>query len=245
MPNIRVNTKHVNQAFFRSSHLRSPGRIENSFANESFIDELAYAAKADPAEYRLRALKDARGAQVLKQAMTRANWQTRAGINPANSKGTELVRGRGVSYLRYNNATTYVAAVAEVTVNRKTGEIRVERVCLAHDCGQIISPDGTTNQVEGGVIQTVSRTLMERVNWTRTQVTSTDWVSYPILRHPQVPKIEVDLIDRPGEPSWGAGEPTACAIPAAIGNAVFDATGARLRAVPFTPDRVLAALANA
>ena len=245
VPNIRVNTKHVNQAFFRSSHLRSPGRIENSFANESFIDELAYAAKADPAEYRLRALKDARGAQVLKQAMTRANWQTRAGINPANSKGTELVRGRGVSYLRYNNATTYVAAVAEVTVNRKTGEIRVERVCLAHDCGQIISPDGTTNQVEGGVIQTVSRTLMERVNWTRTQVTSTDWVSYPILRHPQVPKIEVDLIDRPGEPSWGAGEPTACAIPAAIGNAVFDATGARLRAVPFTPDRVLAALANA
>ncbi|HEX4896313.1 MAG TPA: molybdopterin cofactor-binding domain-containing protein, partial [Solimonas sp.] len=119
------------------------------------------------------------------------------------------------------------------------------RVCVAHDCGQLVNPDGTTNQVEGGVIQTVSRTLMEQVTWDRTKVLSRDWVSYPILRHDQVPKVLVDLIDRPGEPSWGAGEPTACAIPAAIGNAVFDATGARLRAVPFTPQQVLAALGRA
>ena len=153
-----------------------------------------------------------------------------------------VVKGRGVAYLRYNNATTYVAAVAEVAVNRQTGEIRVERVCVAHDCGQLINPDGTANQVEGGVIQTVSRVLMEQVRWNRTQVLSVDWASYPILRHDQVPRVEVDLIDRPGEPSWGAGEPTACAIPAAIGNAVFDATGVRLRQIPFTPERVLAAL---
>lgn len=243
LPNVKVNTRHVEQAFFRSAHLRSPGRIENSFANESFIDEVAFAAKADPAEFRLRHLKDARGVAVLNKVLERAGWQARAGINPARGAG-EVVRGRGVSYLRYNNATTYVAAVADVAVNRRTGEIRVERVCVAHDCGQLVNPDGTVNQVEGGVIQTVSRTLMEQVTWDRTKVLSKDWVSYPILRHDQVPKVLVDLIDRPGEPSWGAGEPTACAIPAAIGNAVFDATGARLRAVPFTPQQVLAALAR-
>ena len=243
LPNVRVNTRHVEQAFFRSAHLRSPGRIENSFANESFIDELAFVAKADPAEYRLRVLKDPRGVAVLHKVMQRAAWQPRVGLNPA-AGGGDIARGRGVTYLRYNNATTYVAAVAEVAVNRRTGEIRVERVCVAHDCGQLINPDGTTNQVEGGVIQTVSRTLIEQVRWDRTKVLSQDWASYPILRHDQVPRVEVDLIDRPGEPSWGAGEPTACAIPAAIGNAVFDATGARLRAVPFTPAQVLAALAR-
>ena len=243
VPNVKVNTRHVEQAFFRSSHLRSPGRIENSFANETFIDELAFAAKADPAEFRLRYLKDPRALDVLKKAMERAGWQSRVGTNPAAASG-DIARGRGAAYLRYNNAVTYVAAVADVAVNRKTGEIRVERVCVAHDCGQLVNPDGTANQVEGGVIQTVSRTLMEQVNWDRTKVLSRDWVTYPILRHDQVPKVFVDLIDRPGETSWGAGEPTACAIPAAIGNAVFDATGARLRAVPFTPDKVLAALSR-
>ncbi len=243
LPHVRVQTRHVEQAFFRSAHLRSPGRIENSFANESFIDELAHAARVDPAEYRLRVLKDARGIAVLNKALERAKWQPRAGINPASGSG-DVQRGRGLAYLRYNNATTYVAAVAEVAVNRATGEIRVERVCVAHDCGQIINPDGTVNQVEGGVIQTVSRTLMEQVTWDRQQVLSRDWISYPILRHDQVPRVEVELIDRPGEPSWGAGEPTACAIPAAIANAVFDATGARLRTVPFTPERVKAALAQ-
>ncbi len=241
VPNVHVNTRHVEKAFFRSAHLRSPGRIENSFANESFIDELAFAAKADPAEYRLRVLKDPRGVAVLRKALERSGWQSRAGVNPA-AGGGDIARGRGVAYLRYNNATTYVAAVAEVAVNRRNGEIRVERVCVAHDCGQLINPDGTVNQVEGGVIQTVGRTLMEQVLWDREKVLSTDWSSYPILRHDQAPKVEVDLIDRPGTPSWGAGEPTACAIPAAIGNAVFDATGARLRTVPFTPERVLAAL---
>lgn len=241
VPNIKVNTRHVERAFFRSAHLRSPGRIENSFANESFIDELAFAAKADPAEYRLRVLKDLRGVAVLQKVLQRANWQTRVGTNLGGSSG-EVVKGRGLAYLRYNNAVTYVAAVAEVAVNRKTGQIRVERVCVAHDCGQLINPDGTANQVEGGVIQTVSRVLMEQVRWTRTQVQSVDWATYPILRHDQVPRVEVDLIDRPGEPSWGAGEPTACAIPGAIANAVFDATGVRLRQLPFTPERMLAAL---
>ncbi len=243
LPNIRVNTRHVAQAFFRSAHLRSPGRIENSFANESFMDELAFAAGVDAAEFRLRHLKDPRGIAVLEAALKRAGWQTRPSASRVASG--DVVKGRGVSYLRYNNAITYVAAVAEVEVNRKTGDVRVTRVCVGHDCGQIINPDGLANQIEGGVIQTVSRTLMEQVQWTREKVTSVDWASYPILRFPDAPKVEVEMIDRPGQPIWGAGEPTACAIPAAIGNAIFDATGARLRSVPFTPERVKAALAAA
>ena len=241
LPNVRVNTRHVEKAFFRSAHLRSPGRIENTFANESFIDELAYAAKADPAEYRLRVMKDPRGVAVIGKAMARAKWEPRAGINPSAASG-DIVRGRGISYLRYSNNNTYVAAVAEVAVNRKTGEIKVERVCIAHDCGLVVNPDGTINQIEGGTIQTVSRTLMEAVRWDRREVLSRDWLSYPIIRHDQVPRVEVDLIDRPDQPTFAVGEPTPCAIPAAIGNAVFDATGARLREVPFTPDRVKAAL---
>jgi len=242
IPNVRVNTRHIAEAFFRSSHLRSPGRIENSFANEAFMDELAQAANADPAEFRLRYLKDQRAIDVVQAAMKLAGWQARPGPNPNAGSGA-VANGRGISYLRYNNAITYVAAVAEVEVNKETGEIRVTRVCASHDCGEMVNPDGVANQVEGGVLQTVSRTLMEQVNWDRNKVTSVDWATYPIMRHTQAPKVEVALIDRPGTPQWGAGEPMACAIPAAIANAVFDATGARMRSVPFTPDKVKAALA--
>ncbi len=241
VPNISVKTKHIEKAFFRSAHLRSPGRIENTFANESFMDELAVEAKVDPAEFRLKHIKDPRAVAVIKAAMNRANWQPRlAGAN--NSTQADIAKGRGISYVRYNNTTTYVAAVAEVEVNRKTGDVKVTRVCVGHDCGQIINPDGLANQIEGGVIQTVSRTLLEQVQWDSTKVTSVDWASYPILRFPDVPRVEVDMINTPGDVSWGAGEPTATAIPAAIGNAIFDATGARLRSIPFTPEKVQAAL---
>lgn len=243
-PNVRVNTKHLSHTFFRSSHLRSPGRIENSFANEAFMDELAAAANADPAQFRLRYLKDERAIEVMQAAMKLAGWQPRPGPNPEAGTG-DVVKGRGISYLRYNNAITYVAAVAEVEVDRSTGTIRVTRVCLSHDCGEMVNPDGVANQVEGGVLQTVSRTLKESVRWNRDRVTSVDWLTYPIMAMPEIPKVEIALIDRPGTPAWGAGEPTACAIPAAIANAVFDATGVRLRSVPFTPDKVKAALAQA
>ena len=245
VPNIRVNTRHVAKAFFRSAHLRSPGRIENSFANESFMDELAASAKADPAEFRLKHIKDPRAVAVIQAAMKRANYETRVGVNvAAGNANADIAKGRGISYVRYNNTTTYVAAVAEVEVNRKTGAVRVTRVCVGHDCGQIINPDGLANQIEGGVIQTVSRTLMEQVQWDATKVTSVDWATYPILRFPDVPRVEVDMINTPGDVSWGAGEPTATAIPAAIGNAIFDATGARMRSIPFTPDKVKTALAT-
>ena len=241
-PNILVNTHHIAETIFRSSHLRSPGRIENSFANESFADELAAAAKMDPAEFRLKHLSDARAQAVIRAAMKLANWESRPGPNPAAGAGP-IVKGRGIAYARYNNAITYVAAVAEVEVNRQSGEIRVSRLCIGHDCGQMVNPDGVANQVEGGAIQTVSRTLMEEVKWDRTKVTSVDWATYPILRFPDAPRVDIELIDRPGEVSWGVGEPTAVVIPAAIGNAVYDATGVRLRTVPFTPAAVKAAMA--
>ena len=241
-PNIKVNTHHVAEAFFRSSHLRSPGRIENSFANEAFMDELAAAANADPVEFRLRYLKDPRAIEAIQAAAKLANWQTRPGPNPTAGNGN-VVNGRGIAYLRYNNTITYVAAVAEVAVNKATGAIKVTRICLAHDCGEMVNPDGVANQVEGGVLQTVSRTLMETVKWDREKVLSVDWATYPIARFTDMPKVDVALLNRPGQPAWGAGEPTACAIPGAIANAVFDATGVRLRSLPFTPEKVKAALA--
>ena len=241
-PHTRVNTRHLASTPFRSSHLRSPGRIENSFANESFADELALAAGMDPAAFRLKHLKDPRGIAVIEAATKRAGWQTRVGPNPA-AAGGDVLKGRGISYVRYNNSSTYVATVAEVEVNRRTGAVLVKRMCIGHDCGQIVNPDGLANQIEGGAIQTVGRTLIESVQWDATKVTSVDWATYPILTADAVPKVEVDMIDRPGETSWGAGEPTATTIPAAIANAVFDAIGVRLRTLPLTPERVLAGLA--
>jgi nicotinate dehydrogenase subunit B len=143
-----------------------------------------------------------------------------------------------LAYVKYELVRTYVGAVAEVEVNRKTGEIAVRKFYIAHDCGQIINPDGLRNQIEGSVVQTVSRTLKEELTFDRSKVTSLDWASYPILTFPEVPDVAIDLIDRPNEVPWGGGEPSAAIVPSAIGNAVFDATGVRLRSVPFTPARV-------
>jgi CO/xanthine dehydrogenase Mo-binding subunit len=144
--------------------------------------------------------------------------------------------------VKYELNRTYVAGVAEVEVDRRTGRVRVPRFFVAQDCGQIINPDGVRNQVDGNVIQTVSRVLMEEVTFDRGAVTSLDWASYPILTFPDVPEVVIDLIDRPTEKPWGAGEPSAAIVPAAISNAIFDATGVRLRSVPFTPAKVKAAL---
>ena len=243
VPHIQVQTKHVAQTFLRSSHLRSPGRIENSFANESFMDELAHAASADAAEFRLRHLQDPRARDVIEAALKASGWQTRVSASIAPQQ--RLARGRGIAYVRYNNAITYVATVAEVEVDRQSGSVRVLRLVIAHDCGQMINPDGVLNQIEGGAIQTVSRTLMEDVKWSGSRIDSVDWATYPILRFGEVPKVEAVLIDRPGQPSWGAGEQTPTTIPAAIANAIFDATGARLRQIPFTPNWVQAALKEA
>jgi len=213
--------------------------MQNSFGNECFLDELAAAAGADPFEYRVRNLKDPRGLELMERLRKLAAWTPRTA--PAGDAG-EIAKGRGVSYIKYELVRTYVGVVADVEVNRRTGKVRVERFFVAHDCGQIINPDGLRNQIDGNIIQTVSRTLIEDLQWNRSAVTSVDWQSYPILRFPEVPEIVIDLVDRPKERPWGAGEPTAAVVPSAIANAVYDAVGVRLRSVPFTPERVRAAL---
>jgi CO/xanthine dehydrogenase Mo-binding subunit len=147
-----------------------------------------------------------------------------------------------MSYVHYKHSETFVAMGMEVAVERASGSIRVERVCCAHDCGQIINPDGVRAQIEGGILQTISRVLLEEVKFDRSRVSSVDWSSYPILRFSDLPKLEIDLLDRPNEPPFGAGEASCAAVGAAVANAVYDATGVRLRTIPFTPERVKAAL---
>jgi nicotinate dehydrogenase subunit B len=180
---------------------------------------------------------------VLNRAAALAKWDKRP--SPRRDQRGDVVTGRGVAYCKYELARTYIAAVAEVEVKRSSGDIRVTKFYLAHDCGQIINPDGLKNQLDGNVIQTISRTLIEELKYDRSAVTSLDWASYPILQFPQIPELVYDLIDRPNERPWGAGEPSASVVPPAISNAVFDAIGVRLRSVPFTPDKVTAAMKGA
>jgi CO/xanthine dehydrogenase Mo-binding subunit len=213
--------------------------MQNTFGNESFIDEVAVAAGVDPLEFRLKNLKDPRGAELLQALAELANWK------PQTSRPTpagDVARGRGLAFVKYELVRTYVGAVADVEVNLKTGKVTVSKFHVAHDCGQIINPDGLRNQIEGNVVQTVSRVLIEELTFDRSRVTSVDWASYPILKFPDVPDVAIRLIDRPTEKPWGAGEPTAAIVPAAIANAIYNATGARLRSVPFTPAKVQAAL---
>ncbi len=239
--NNRVMVHWLNSSPIRASALRGLGSPQNTFANESFMDELAAAAGADPIEFRLRHLSDPRARSVLEAAAKRAEWASRSATQKTK-QGAGIKSGRGVAYVQYDRTEAYVAAVAEVDVNPADGEIRVKRVVVAHDCGLIINPDGLRNQIEGNVIQATSRTLKEEVKFDRAQVTSLDWKTYLILRFTEIPDVIVELIDRPDQPAVGAGEATTSAIPAAIANAVFDATGVRLRTVPFTPERVRAAL---
>ena len=214
--------------------------MQNTFGNECFLDECAAVSGVDPIEYRRRNLKDARGLELIDRLVKLAVWTPRG--KPGGNVNGDLAYGRGVSYTKYELVRTYVGVVADVEVNRKTGKVRVTKFYVAHDCGQIINPDGLRNQLEGNVVQTVSRTLIEDLKFSRSTVTSLDWVSYPILTFPDVPAVAIDLIDRPNERPWGAGEPTAAVVPSAIANAIYDATGSRVRSVPFTPDKVLAAL---
>jgi CO/xanthine dehydrogenase Mo-binding subunit len=241
VPNVHAVCHRLESTVFRPSWIRTPGRMQNTYANEAFLDELAAAAQVDPIQFRLRSLSDPRGVEVLKAASATAGWITRPSPKVVDT-ASPVATGRGVSYVKYENVRTYVAAVAEVEVNRTTGEIVCKRVVVAHDCGQMINPDGVRQQIEGNVIQTVSRTLKEELKWNRSRVTSVDWRSYPILKFPEVPEVEMVLIDRPKEAPWGAGEPAAAVVPSAISNAVFDAVGVRLRSVPYTPDKVRKAI---
>ena len=242
-PNVKTVSHLLGETPFRSSWLRSPGRMQNTFANECFTDELAASTGADPLEFRLNHLSDGRGVELLRRLATIAKWEPRTSRDK-NFKD-DVATGRGISYAKYELLATYVGAVAEVEVNRKTGEIGVRRFYIAHDCGQIINPDGLMNQIEGNVIQSISRTLKEEILFDRSAVTSLHWATYPILTFAEVPDVVIELIDRPTEPPWGAGEPASTVVPSAIANAVFDAVGVRLRSVPFTPPKVRAAIHGA
>jgi CO/xanthine dehydrogenase Mo-binding subunit len=231
IPNTRITAHLLQSSPLRVSSLRGLGSPQNSFANESFMDELALAANADPVEFRLRHLADPRAIAVVRAAAKLAKWTPRVS-GSARTTGA-VVKGRGFGYTQYDTSEAYVAAVVDIDVDTSAKSVRVTRVCVAHDCGLIINPDGLRNQIEGNVVQAISRTLKEQVSFDQSRVTSLDWRSYPIITFAEVPEsIEIELIDHPELPSVGAGEAATSPIPGAIANAIFDATGKRLRDVP-------------
>jgi nicotinate dehydrogenase subunit B len=228
---------------FWTGPLRSPARLQNTFAHECFMDEMAARVKADPVEFRVRHLSDTRLRDMVLEAAKAAKWDTRPSPQ-AGFRKTGVARGRGIACVAYERDNGYAAMVAEVEVDQETGKVAVKRIVVSNDCGPISNPDGLRNQLEGGALQGVSRVLGEEVTWDDQKVTSFDWRTYHSLPLGfNVPKIETVLINRPEEEATGAGETSITIVAAAIGNAIFDATGARIRQSPFTAERVKAALA--
>ncbi len=243
-PNVRGVVHWLKDAPLRPSNIRAPGKVANSFAVESFVDELAAAAGHDPLAFRIGHLKNPRGVEVLRRLGARMGWTSRPSPRPIDA-GADVLTGRGAAYVHYKHNENYVAIGMEVAVERATGRVRVARVVCAHDCGLMINPDCVRSQVEGNILQTLSRTLFEEVAFDRFRVNSVDWASYPILTFPDVPALEIDLVDRPDQPPLGVGEAACTPVPAALANAIFDATGVRLRRVPLTPAKLKTALARA
>lgn len=224
----------------RTTHLRDPEGPAATFAIESFMDELAAAAGADPIEFRLRYIDDERVKGVVTKASEKFGWETRP--SPKKTATGEIATGRGIAIgIR---GGTHVATIAEVEVNRRTGVVRVKRFVCAHDCGLIINPEAVRGTVEANLIQSLGRSLKEEVMFDRGNVTSLDWRTYQVARSSDIPpQVDVILINHPEIPPSGAGEPSTRPTAAAINNAIFDAIGVRLRQGPFTPERVKAALA--
>jgi len=233
-PRQRVVHHFIKQMPLRVSALRTLGAYANVFAMESFLDELALAAGADPVAFRLAHLKDPRARAVIEAVAKKASWK------PGEKAGGG--KGRGIGFAKYKNLATYVAVIADVEVDAANGKVSVPRVWAAADSGLIINPDGLANQIEGGIIQSTSWTLHEEVKFAPASITSHDWLTYPILTMPEVPKVEVELINRPDERPVGAGEASQGPAAAAIANAFADATGKRMRELPLTAERVKAAL---
>jgi CO/xanthine dehydrogenase Mo-binding subunit len=234
-PRRRIVKHFLANSLLRVSTLRSLGAYANLFAVESFIDELAHLAGVDPLEFRLRYLTDERARAVLQAAAEKVGW---GGKERSQGNG----RGRGIAFARYKNSACYAAIVVDLSVDRESGRVRLERAVIAADAGQIVNPDSLSSQLEGSFLQAASMTLKEQVNFDQHGITSTDWHSYPVLRFPDMPKVETVLLDRPGEPYLGTGEAGPGPVPAAIANAIFDAVGIRLREIPFLPARVKAAM---
>jgi nicotinate dehydrogenase subunit B len=237
----RLLSHRVVSPFF-TGPLRAPERFQNTFAHESFMDEIAAAAKADPVAFRLRHLRDERLRTVVRSAADAASWDARPSPRPTIDAAGRA-RGRGISCVLYEGDNGYVAIVAEVEVDRASGVITVLRLVGAQDCGPISNPDGVRSQFEGGALHGMSRALFEEVTWNDQRVTSVDWRTYRTFAvGSPTPEVRAVLVNQPSAPANGAGETSITAVAAAIGNAVFDATGARLREIPFTPARVKAAL---
>ncbi len=223
----------------RTAHLRDPDGMATCFASECFIDELAHASKMDAVEFRLKHLSDARHKAVVKAAANKAGWQTRT--SPKSQEIRPVVTGRGIAYAPRSG--TVVAIVADVEINMITGKLRVTRFIVAHDCGFVVNPLSLVGTIEANLMQAMSRAMFEAVQFDEHKVTSSDWVSYPVADITDTPdQIDVVIINNtPGMKSTGAGEPATRPVAAAIGNAIFDATGVRIRRVPFSPEALRAA----
>jgi nicotinate dehydrogenase subunit B len=234
LPNVHVVHHFIADMPVRVSALRSLGAYMNVFATESFVDELADAAGADPVAFRLRHLADPRARDVVMAAANRFGWQR---YEPRRGQG------RGFAFARYKNLAAYLAVAVEVAVEHETGRARLVRAAAAVDSGQAVNPDGLRNQIEGGIVQAMSWTLFEAVAFDAMRITSVDWSAYPIARFADMPdRVDVDVIDRPGQPFLGTGEAAQGPTAAAIANAIAAATGARLRDLPLTRDRIKAAI---
>jgi nicotinate dehydrogenase subunit B len=231
----------------RASWFRGVSALPNTFAHESYIDELATEAGVDPIEYRLRYLKDARAVDLVNAVAERAGWKPRAVRQEPEAEG-DIVRGRGFAYAVYVHSkfpgygAAWSAWIADVAVNKATGDVSVTRVVAGQDSGLMINPDGVRHQIHGNVIQSTSRALMEEVSFDRHSVTSREWGAYPIIKFPDVPKIDVLMLPRQDQPPLGVGESASVPSAAAIANAIYDATGVRFRELPFTPERILRGL---
>jgi nicotinate dehydrogenase subunit B len=226
----------------RTTHLRDPEGPATTFAAESFIDELAAAAGADPIQFRMKYLNDARLQEALIRAGEEFGWDLRPSPKKQHEAG-EIVTGRGVAVTL--RGATRVATVAEVEINRRTGAVHVKRFVCVHDCGLVVNPQALRGTIAANLMQSLSRALKEEVTFDANRVTSADWYSYPVARASDMPEqVDIVLIDHPEIEPSGAGEPSSRPTAAAIANAVFDATGARVRQAPLTPARVKAAMAS-
>ena len=226
----------------RGAHLRDPNGPELQFAGESFIDEVALAVGMDPIEFRLKTAKHPRDLALIKAAMEKSGWKPRVG--PNKDQSGDVLKGRGFAYAQRNGSR--VAIVAEVEVNRRTGRVWGRKFTVAHDCGQIINPTDLKQCIEGNIVQGLSRATLEEVKFDRDNVTSVDWNSYEIIDIKDMPEtVDIVLLDYPDQPPTGAGEPSIRPVAGAVANAVFDATGIRIRRAPLTPERVKQALSSA
>lgn len=246
-PNMRVICQDA-APIVRASWMRGVSALPNVFAHESWIDELAWHAGQDPIAFRLQYLKDPRAVALINALKKQANWQQGPSHRNPAPDTQAWVTGRGFAYARYFHSkfpgfgAAWAAWVCDLRVNRHSGQIKLDKIFVAHDCGRIINPAGVRHQVHGNILQSASRVLKEFVTFDASAVTSLDWGGYPILRFDELPQVDVQLLDYPDEPPMGAGESASVPSAAAIANALFDALGVRLREVPFTPEQVLKAL---